>query len=209
VLLAAGSGKTFLTSRVIDQVRSTLNSTVPDEAVAMFYCNRVDPAARGTSLSVLRSLVRQLSTRPGDLDHIHPKIEALHHTTRATASDLNIELCKDLILELVNLYPRTTIILDALDECDLASRRQILDTLAQVVDESSKPVRVFISSRPDVDIRNSLGSRHNVEISAVENTDDIAKFVHQEIAKHPKWADMDATLKVDIVSTLLAKSDGM
>jgi hypothetical protein len=179
-----------------------------DEAIAFFYCNRIDPSRRD-ALSVLRSLVRQLSTRANDSDYIHPKLEQLYYSTRSDASDLSISTCKSLILEFVNLYPRTTIILDALDECDQKSRVHLLDILTEVVDISTNPVKIFISSRPDIEIRERLASRPSVEIQAKNNGEDIAKFSKKEIQKHPRWASMNSSLRDDIIQTLLAKSDGM
>ncbi|KAF9767926.1 hypothetical protein IL306_014845 [Fusarium sp. DS 682] len=120
-----------------------------DEAFAFFYCNRIDRWRRD-ALSVLRSLVRQLSTRANDSDYIHPRLQQLYYSTRSDASDLNI--------------------------------------LTKIVDISTNPVKIFISSRPDIDIRDRLASRPSVEIQAKNNGDDIAKFSNKEIQKHPRWS---------------------
>ncbi|KAH0524336.1 hypothetical protein TsFJ059_006864, partial [Trichoderma semiorbis] len=55
-----GTGKTYLTSRVIDHVKQTLETMPHDEGFAFFYCNRSGPLMLDP-LVVLRSFVRQLS----------------------------------------------------------------------------------------------------------------------------------------------------
>ncbi|KAF6824059.1 hypothetical protein CPLU01_11055 [Colletotrichum plurivorum] len=79
----------------------------------------------------------------------------------------------------------------------------------QLVRDSSKPVKVFISSRINVDIMEHFKSTPTIQISATNNKDDIAEFVNTEIKKHPRWFRMPASQQEEIKSTLLMHSDGM
>ncbi len=117
--------------------------------------------------------------------------------------------CRDQLLDSVNLYQRTTIVLDALDECDPGSRRELVDTIEFLLRKSDKPLKVFISSRPDRDIRNRFLEKPNIDIQARHNESDIRKFVNEEIVKHDGWVDMPLPLREDIIRVLLEKSDGM
>ena len=74
---------------------------------------------------------------------------------------------------------------------------------------SKRPLKVFISSRPDGDIRDQFGSRPNIEVQATDNQADIVKFVNKEIAKHRRWGKMSKLLREDIVKTLLDLGNGM
>jgi predicted NACHT family NTPase len=74
-------------------------------------------------------------------------------------SDLTCEAYREQLLESVNLYPKTTIVLDALDECDPKSRRHLVDAIELLLQQSGRPLKVFISSRPDRDIRERFLSR--------------------------------------------------
>lgn len=60
VFTSVGTGKTYLTSRVIDHIKHTLETSPHDEGFAFFYCNRSGPFMQDP-LIVLRSFVRQLS----------------------------------------------------------------------------------------------------------------------------------------------------
>ncbi|KAH6714543.1 ankyrin repeat-containing domain protein [Leptodontidium sp. MPI-SDFR-AT-0119] len=203
-----GAGKTFLTSKVIDHVRSRLESSPSQEGFAFFYCNRGEEERR-EPLSVLRSYTRQLSTTVGHPEEMRKKLRALWRETTLRGSDLSFEACREQLFESVNLYPRTTLVLDALDECDPGSRRKLIDAIKLLLSKSERPLKVFISSRPDRDIRFQFLSGPNIEIQARHNEKDIRKFVYEEIINHGGWRDMFPSLQEEIVKTLLDRSQGM
>ncbi|AEO64672.1 uncharacterized protein THITE_74764 [Thermothielavioides terrestris NRRL 8126] len=203
-----GAGKTFLTSAVIDHVEGILSSSPNHEGFAFFYCNRHETHRR-EPLSVLRSYVRQLSTTAFNPESMRAKLRSLCQETRLKGAHLTLATCQDQLLESVNLYPQTTLVLDALDECEPETRARLIDTIEFLLKNSERPLKVFISSRPDVDIRDRLLSQPNIEIRATDNQDDIAKFVNEEIIKHRRWGKIAAPLRTRIVDTLLDRSQGM
>ncbi|KAH8889900.1 hypothetical protein GQ53DRAFT_591978, partial [Thozetella sp. PMI_491] len=81
--------------------------------------------------------------------------------------------------------------------------------LNNLLSQSKKPLKIFISSRPDGDIRDYFSSWPTVEIQATHNQSDIEKFVHEEIVKHRRWSKMQKSLQRDIVTTFLGRSTGM
>ncbi|VUC34090.1 unnamed protein product [Clonostachys rosea] len=84
---APGAGKTFLTSRVIDHVEKS-----PDlEGFAYFYCKR-DEEERSQPVSILRSLVRQLSSAFERPKEIHQEVQALKTKIEEQAMALSVEL---------------------------------------------------------------------------------------------------------------------
>lgn len=206
--MIAGTGKTYLTSRVIDEIQDALKSSPNHEGLAFFYCNR-NETERQSPLSVLRSFVRQLSTIAYDQDSIQKNLRQLHIQTRLKASELSMETCRGLLLELINLYPKTTLVLDALDECDNRKRGILLETFEYFLDHALRPVKIFISSRPDGDIKERFKGRANIEIQAADNHDDIATFVKSEITKHRRWNKISRGLQEEIVGTLQRRSQGM
>ena len=76
------------------------------------------------------------------------------------------------------------IIINALGKCDRQKREQLLDALSHIIKESTDTVKVFISSRDDMDIVRNLAGGPNVIISAKNNQDDIATFVHIDVDKN-------------------------
>ncbi|KAI0392363.1 ankyrin repeat-containing domain protein [Xylariaceae sp. FL0594] len=159
---------------------------------AFFYCTRHEEERR-QPLSVLRSYVSQLSTTPERPDRIRKQLQHQYSDLRQSGASLGLSDCREQLRQSVDLYSRTTIVLDGLDECDQSSRRQIIETLELLL-ESSNPVKIFIASRPEGDIRNRFCNRPSIEIRATDNKEDIKKFVHAEMARH---------------NMLLSKSQGM
>ncbi|PON29844.1 hypothetical protein TGAM01_v201210 [Trichoderma gamsii] len=114
-----GTGKTYLTSRVIDRMIQTLEASTHDEGFAFFYCNRSGSAMQDP-LIVLRSFVRQLSYKANNYDYIQSNVIQRCEKAKQEGRSLSYTDCKDLILKSMNLYSKTTIILDALDESDIS-----------------------------------------------------------------------------------------
>jgi hypothetical protein len=207
----AGAGKSKLASKVVDDLRNVLVNHPNDEALAYFYCDR-NQDNRQDPTSILRSFVRQLSISR-DQNALQPLIEAEYEQRRQKgfpSGKFTFEECAKLVLEYVNIYPQTTLVLDALDECDPGTRKHLIKFFDSLLIESCKPVKIFISSRPDRDIKFRFQGGPNVEIQATDNHQDIAKFVESKIEENStSFNAFSPTLRDDIVQTLLSKSKGM
>lgn len=88
-----------------------------------------------------------------------------------------------LIMQLIELYPQTTIIVDAMDECNPTTRADLLRALEHILQTSSSLVKVFVSSRDDQDIVLKLSGYPNLAIDSRRNSDDIAQFVNAEVER--------------------------
>lgn len=55
-------------------------------------------------------------------------------------------------MKLVNIYPQTTNYLNALDEVDDKIRIYLLKSLKWVIEKSNSRVKIFATSRNDIDI---------------------------------------------------------
>ena len=207
IILTAGTGKTYITSRVINEMQSVLANR-SDEGLAFFYCNR-NEAKLQEPINVLRSFLRQLSTSQAHESYMRKDIRNFYVERRGKGSEPTIKDCKTRILEALNLYPRTTLILDAFDECDKYKRRELLEAFDYFIENAKSPVKIFISSRPDKDLRERFEGKANISINASDNQQDITKFVESEIKKHLRWDKLKPELKEEIVETIQAGSKGM
>ncbi|OJD23428.1 hypothetical protein ACJ73_05221 [Blastomyces percursus] len=171
--------------------------------------NRNEPIRR-EPLAVLRSFVRQLSSTVNYQHSIRKRVREYYFRSRQEASEPTIgEECKGLLLELINMYPKTTLIVDALDECEERSGNVLFEQFDYLVTKAAKPVKIFISSRPNIDIKNTFRSHANIGIQATDNYDDISKFVKSEITRHPRWNKMSVQFQNDIIKTLQQGSQDM
>jgi selenocysteine-specific translation elongation factor len=64
-------------------------------------------------------------------------------------NDFRFDQCKKQILALLDIYQKSTLVIDAMDECDPQSRSEQVNALKLSLKESKKRVKIFISSRPD------------------------------------------------------------
>ncbi|KAJ4856536.1 ankyrin repeats (3 copies) domain-containing protein [Trichoderma breve] len=187
-----GTGKTFLTSKAIDYVKQTLNASQHDEGFAYFYCNR------GTSMQdpmvVLRSFVR----------HLVHKCEIAKREGR----DLGYKDCKDFIMESLNLYSKTTIILDALDESDITTHN-LCTILIQMMEESRRPVKIFISTRPDRKYIKAFQDRRIITLDASNQQDDIERFLDEKLYSTESFMERSQEAQDEIKHVFATRSCGM
>ena len=97
-------------------------------------------------------------------------------------SRLDILETRDQVIEIASQMP-VTIIIDALDECRSSQRHELLGALDVILERSAHLVKVFVSSRDDVDIVLRLQEHPNIYISIGDNTGDIQRFIQSQIHK--------------------------
>lgn len=182
------------------------------EGFAFFFCNR-DEQNRRQALSVLRSLVRQLAAPKDNTQSVRKSLQEARQKTIGRASELGLSDCHGQLLESFNLYPRTFIVLDALDEVlddELDLLMEKLDDLVGKTEAGNK-VKLFVASRPEKEIARMYGSGPTVIINAGDNKADIERFVKMEmdtIEKRYPNSDV-ALMKEKITTTILDKCDNM
>ena len=183
-----------------------------DEAFAYFYCD-CNQSDRQDPTLVLSSFVRQLSTFR-DSDVLPQPTVQMYNQKQQTAfasGTLNLKESHAVLAELFQIYPQITLVVDALDECNRESRLGFIDILDKLIAESSKPVKILISSRRDGDLEHRFEDGPNVQIKAIDIRDDIAIFVNHEITTSEKFwrVDLSSELKKLIYDTLVDRSEGM
>ncbi|KAI3545421.1 hypothetical protein CSPX01_05065 [Colletotrichum filicis] len=208
-----GAGKSFLTSKVIDRYRprpeDLLGSPENDEGFAHFYCDR-SLVGRRDIKSILSSYIVQLLTVSRHRDRWHKKLLMFCKDAAASRRSLEISECERFVRELVNTYPRSIIILDALDECEQRSRTRIVTFFRTLVRDSDRPVKVFISSRPETDILELMRTSSSIQISTADNKMDLEKYIDSRLSQvslRPVWKE--PTVQSLVRKTLLEKHGGM
>ena len=150
---------------------------------AYFYCsqNTAEPTRSSPDI-IIASVARQLSCLQPGFPLLNPAI-AIYKKREAegfASGSLRIDESSALIIQLIESYPLTTIVIDALDECDPGKRSDLLETLETILQESSQLVKIFVSSHDDQDIVRHLQEYPNLNIASDRNMNDIALFVRAE-----------------------------
>jgi len=182
-----------------------------------FYCAR-NPAEpeRAKPDAILRRLVRQLSSRtPGEaiLDPVLKTYEAREKNAFA-AGPLTLEESTDLIIRLSQNRGLTTIVLDALDECEPSLRDDLLNALTEILQIPNGLIKILVSSREERDIVCHLADCLNLEIKATKNQADINHFVNSEVdklirSKKILFGNVSKDLRQEIKDVLCEKAQGM
>ena len=182
-----------------------------------FYCTR-NPAERERANpdAILRSLVRQLACSASDGTILEP-VKELYRSREQdgfAAGPLTLNESTALIIELSQDRPLTTIIVDALDECDLSSRGDLLEALSKILQDSRSLVKLLVSSRADADIVCHFSDCPNLQLEASQNQEDIDYYVKSEVEdliKRKKLlrGNVSENLKRTIQSVLSEQAKGM
>ena len=182
-----------------------------------FYCARnVTEPERANPAAILRSLVRQMSCPQTDsviLDPAQSVYEARKRNGFA-AGPLMIAESTALIIELSQSRQLTTIVIDALDECDSMLRGELFDALTEILQSSNGLIKILVSSRDERDIRCELTGCLNLEIEARKNQTDIDLFVNHEVddliqKKRLLYGNVPDDLRQMIKQVLCEKANGM
>lgn len=214
ILLCCGIYSNLSSSKIIDDVAS--NTQTNGHSLAYFYCHygedqRRDPGA------ILRSLVKQLCLQ-GPASKLPEPVLSIYHK-RETAGDLSnllsVEESKCLLIELCAGFSHSTLIVDALDECDAKTRGRLFDVLQNVVSESKAArVKAFVTSRDDADIRKKFSDSPNVYIQERDNSGDINTYIRAElelciVEKSLLDGVVSSELKARIIHALETGASGM
>jgi len=209
--LLAGAGKTYIASRAIDLF--LLDPT--SEKLAYFYCNRAEENRRMPE-SILNTLIQQLAQTESEDKLLKPVIDIFQDREKKgqEASRLTLNESQELLVQLTDIYPQTTICIDALDEVEHGIRVQLLKSLKHVVERSKNLVKIFATTRMDTDILRQFEMFPRIELQPDDNVSDINQFVETKVQSTIDDGllldgDVHRELKLEICNALCTRSKGM
>ena len=94
---------------------------------------------------------------------------------------LSLAECQDLLVQLIDAYPQTTICIDAMDEGDNDTRIALLKTLRHVIIASKNVVKIFETTRMNTDILIEFEIFPRIELQPDDNVGDINDFVRTNV----------------------------
>lgn len=176
-------------------------------AVAFFYCEHDNPKKhdpRSLLATLLHQVLRQLPAGPWDGLELDPFSTA--HSSENLCSSLETAC---------NYLERTRpvfLVIDALDECDPATREELLPLLISLGHSS----RLLLTSRNEKDIWNALKRFPLIAITDQDVENDIHQYVSRKVrlagdedssVRHVEVGD--PVLLEDVLRTLRESADGM
>ncbi|KAF2827744.1 ankyrin [Ophiobolus disseminans] len=194
-----GAGKTMVAAIAIDfLLNSAQNSAY---GVAYVYCNYKSQADQDT-VSILAAILKQLGQgRPSALD----SVERLHdkHASRGTRPSLDdtFSALRDVLAQ----YPYVHIVVDALDECQNETRRQLCTKLLDL--QKGADVRLMVTSRFVPDVEDAFKPALRLEVEASD--EDVKQFVVGQIHRLPVCIQRDVALQDLVQKKIVEAVDGM
>ena len=185
-------------------------------SLAFFYCDFREEEKTGLR-GLHSSLLAQLCHQSDLYCDILSKLHADHAKGLRRPSDDSLVGCLKEILNLPGLAP-VYIVVDALDECPntstsvRSSRAEVLNFLEEVIHSRFPNLRICVTSRPEVDIKNVLEPLILRRVSLHDETGqnrDIEDYIKSVINTHPKnrsWKEEHRQLAIDV---LTEKAGGM
>lgn len=193
-----GSGKTFMSSAVIDDLWSkSLSNKV---AVTCLYCNyksRGEQSATAMLASMLKQIIDALETLPQSTEDLY----RLHHR-RKTRPALG-ELCST-IVDAITMFDITYLVLDGLDE--LLDYKTILSAIRSIQQRGT--LKVFITSRLVGDITSNVKADCTLEIRAKDA--DVGAYLDGQLWRlSPTIRNASAELWLMAKKSIIEAIDGM
>jgi Cdc6-like AAA superfamily ATPase len=194
-----GAGKTMVAAIAVNQLLvSAQNGTY---GVAYVYCNHKSQADQDI-VSILAAILKQLvQSRPsmlGPVERLHQK-----HAGRGTKPSLDdiYSALRDVLAQ----YPYVHIVVDALDECQNETRRQLCTKILGL--QKGADVRLMVTSRFVPDVEDAFRSALRLEVKASD--EDIKQFVAGQIHSLPACIQRDIALQDLVQKKIVEAVDGM
>lgn len=187
-------------------VIQTLTDTYRAVPTIYFYCY-FGEKDRQTLLDITKSLLKQLSARCEGLDS--KLVSAFSNDTSLTT-----ESSETLFSAALSRFEKVFIVVDALDECNHEERRSIVELFNRQMELSGCCIKIFLTSRPEIDLRHLLQSNLNHYINADDTSKDITPYVTATVERHIAGGRLlggtvTPMLKTHIIETINSKADGM
>jgi hypothetical protein len=205
----------LVSSTVIQDIEAMCKAG--NASMAYFYFDFRDASKQGLH-DLVSSLLTHLSVRSGPRWDILSDLYSAHDQGKNQPSDSKLVECLKKMLTLPDQCP-TYLIIDALDESPNTSgipspRDKVLQLLKELVNLSLPNLHIFVTSRPEFDIRNVLERLTSRRVSLHDQSGqkkDIAEYVRSVVYSDSeqimgRWRVEDKEL---VIKALSERADGM
>lgn len=210
----AGSGKTTISTFIMDYLQGTQSSPNLQELVCCFFCDeKIENQRDGKA--ILKSVIYQIVTRRHDLlrhvtsayetqgPHLVQSFDALWNIFTAIVSDIK--------------SGPISVVVDAIDECEENTRNRFLDSVSKFIHQVKLMelpiqhcIRFLITSRPYVFIAQRINghARNHLQIeeSQTEISNDVRLVIHQKVEEIVRRSRCGETIQIFLEQYLYANA---
>ena len=151
---------------------------------------------------MLGAMLKQLVSRGGIPEHIR---EAFRKAKKKFGGQsLLLPDMVDILKKIITSLPRVFICIDALDESSPKHRRELLESLREIISASSS-TRVFLTGRPHIDDEIVKCFSEAIRIPLSPTHGDIKSYLEMRLTGDTDPNAMDGRLRADIMRIILEK----
>ena len=176
-----------------------------DIAVVGLYCDFLAQQEQSTA-SMLGAILKQLASRGGIPEHIR---ESFHKAKKEFGGrGLRLPDLVRLLRKTIASLERVFICVDALDESAPKYRRELLESLREII-RVSPNARIFLTGRPHIsdEIMGCFSEAVRIPISPTQ--EDIKNYLEMRLDGDTDPSAMDDELRADIMRVIPAKISEM
>ncbi|KAF1945219.1 hypothetical protein EJ02DRAFT_60371 [Clathrospora elynae] len=194
-----GAGKTMIAAIAIDYLLNSMQQST--HGVAYVYCNYKAQEEQDVCTmltAIMKQLVLGRLSAIEHIDHLHRK-----HADRGTKPSL--DEITNALRDVLAHYPYVYVVIDALDECQNATRRQFLAKLRDL--QAGRDVRLMVTARFIPDIEDAFRTALKLEVRA--SREDVKRFIAGQTYRLPTCIQRSAALQDMVQEKILNAVDGM
>jgi Cdc6-like AAA superfamily ATPase len=194
-----GAGKTMVAAIAVNQLLNSAQYGI--YGVAYVYYNYKSEADQDT-VSILAAILKQLlQSRPSALGPVERLRQ--EHACRGTKPSLNDIL--DTLQDVLAQYSHVYIVVDALDECQSETRRQLLPKLHEL--QKRTDVRLMATSRFVPHIEDDF--KQSIRLEVRSSKEDVKRYVAGQIHRLPACIQRNTALQEMVQEKIVEAVDGM
>ena len=187
---------------------SALYQLSTDTGITFIYCNYKESR---TLTTYIRLALKQLCQI---MQSIPPKLQEVYQQHYGNDTQPRYDELRIVFLAIMQQFGRIFFVLDALDECTLAQRKDLSEFIVNIANTTSNQgiVKLFVTSRKEPDIERAFQQIPTIEVEAAKVDCDIKEYVKAQIELRLQNGSLvlqNMALKNKILSVLTAKAGGM
>ena len=205
-----GTGKSCAISTIVQHLSPPVVEHA-DHLVTYFYISK-KRSGRNEPTEIFRCLATQMASlhREDSVpESLKTKYKERGPDRFSDGGELTFEECKQLMIEMSGCWTRSTLIIDALDEC--STPLEVLDGLRDVCAQSSSKLKILASSRMNVEVPHYFPDCERLRIEEGQESGDLESYVRGEVL-HAKRRLLDGKrpdLEERLMQILISRAHGM
>ena len=164
-------------------------------AIAMFYCEFRDQQEQ-TTTNIIGAILKQLLVKGEVLGHVQKAFQK--EKNEVGGRGLRLPDMVQMLKKAVAILPQVFICVDALDECPPKHLLELLRSMKDVIQESSR-TRIFLTGRPQVEVEITGYFTTRLIIPIIPKTHDIQVYLENKLEMDPEPVAMSHSLRADIL----------